>query len=73
MKATKPANKRMARYRERLRAAGRRPVQFWVPDTRAPEFVAQLRLQCLTLANDPAEAEVLGFAEQAATHIDSWQ
>lgn len=73
MTAANTANNKLIRHRERLRAAGLRPVQFWVPDTRAPEFVAQLRLQCLKLANDPAEAEVLGFTEQAATHIDSWQ
>jgi hypothetical protein len=73
MQSNKQATNKLTRHRERMRAAGLRPVQFWVPDTRAPEFVAQLRLQCLTLANDPAEAEVLGFAEQAATHIDSWQ
>jgi hypothetical protein len=73
MTVTNPANNKLVRHRERMRAAGLRPVQFWVPDTRAPEFVAQLRLQCLQLANDPVEAEVLGFTEQAATHIDSWQ
>ena len=73
MTVTNPANNKLVRHRERMRAAGLRPVQFWVPDTRAPEFVAQLRLQCLKLANDPTEAEVLGFTEQAATHIDSWQ
>ena len=73
MTAAKSTSNKLTRHRERMRAAGLRPVQFWVPDTRAPEFVAQLRLQCLTLANDPAEAEVLGFTEQAATHIDSWQ
>ena len=67
MKATKPANKRMARYRERLRAAGRRPVQFWVPDTRAPEFVALIRRQCQDLVNDPCEAQMLRFSEGAAT------
>ncbi|WP_419757805.1 antitoxin MazE family protein [Acidisoma sp.] len=30
---------RMASYRARMRADGLRPVQLWVPDTRAPEFV----------------------------------
>ena len=56
-----------------MRAAGLRPVQFWVPDTRAPEFVALVRLQCQALAKDPAENEVLGFTEQAATLIASWE
>ncbi len=30
----------MQRRREKLRAAGMRPVQIWVPDTRAPGFAA---------------------------------
>ncbi|MEY2341689.1 antitoxin MazE family protein [Acidithiobacillus sp. IBUN Pt1247-S3] len=29
---------KVARHRERMRAAGLRPVQFWVPDSRSPEF-----------------------------------
>ena len=73
MTVTNPANNKLVRHRERMRAAGLRPVQFWVPDTRAPEFVAQLRLQCVKLANDPAEAEVLGFTEQAATLLEHWE
>lgn len=54
------------RHRERLRAAGLRPVQFWVPDTRAPGFAAQLRRQCLALKGDAAESEAIGFGEAAA-------
>ena len=45
--AREAANQVVARYRERMRAAGLRPVQFWVPDTRSPEFVAEGRRQCL--------------------------
>lgn len=33
------------RYRERLRQQGLRPVQIWVPDTRAPGFAEQCRRQ----------------------------
>ena len=33
-----PPLKRMANYRQRMRAAGLRPVQIWVPDTSAPGF-----------------------------------
>jgi len=61
------------RHRERMRAAGLRPVQFWVPDTRAPEFVARVRRQCQSLKGDPAEAAVLRFTEEAATHIEGWK
>ena len=64
---------KVARHRERMRAAGLRPVQFWVPDTRSPEFTAQLRKQCQNLKGDPAEAEVLRFTEEVATHIEGWK
>jgi hypothetical protein len=58
---------KVARHRERMRAAGLRPVQFWVPDTRSPEFAAQVRQQCQNLNGDPSEADVLRFTEEAAT------
>ncbi|WP_230872014.1 antitoxin MazE-like protein, partial [Mycobacterium canetti] len=31
----------MRRYRERLRQRGLRPIQIWVPDVNAPEFVGE--------------------------------
>jgi hypothetical protein len=66
------ATAKVARYRERMRAAGLRPVQFWVPDTRSPEFAAQVRQQCQNIKGDPAEADVLRFTEEAATHVEGW-
>lgn len=63
---------KVARHRERMRAAGLRPVQFWVPDTRSPEFAAQVRQQCQSLKGDPQEADVLRFTEAAATHVEGW-
>ena len=64
---------KVARYRERMRAAGLRPVQFWVPDTRSPEFTAQVRKQCQGLKSDLAEAEVLCFTEEAASQVKGWE
>lgn len=64
---------KVARHRERMRAAGLRPVQFWVPDTRSPEFAAQVRQQCQNLKSDPAEAEVLRFTEDAASQVEGWE
>ena len=64
---------KVARHRERMRAAGLRPVQFWVPDTRAPEFAAEMRKQCQSLKGDPAEVDALRFAEEAATHVEGWE
>jgi hypothetical protein len=36
---------RVARRRAKLRAAGLRPVQLWVPDTRAAGFAEECRRQ----------------------------
>ncbi|MDK9725480.1 MAG: antitoxin MazE family protein [Sterolibacteriaceae bacterium MAG5] len=62
--ATNPAP-RMKQYRERLRAAGLRPIQLWVPDTRAPGFAAECRRQSAVLAQDTAEADAAAFIEAA--------
>lgn len=67
------AKTKMARSRERLRAAGLRPVQFWVPDTRLASFVEDLRLQCLALNNDSAEEDALKFAQAAANQVEGWK
>jgi hypothetical protein len=52
MSKPKAAAKNMERYRERLRAQGLRPVQLWVPDTRSPRFVKELRRQALLVARN---------------------
>ena len=40
----------MRRYRERLRAAGLRPVQLWIRDARSPAFIEEFRRQALRVA-----------------------
>ncbi len=72
MPSTHATSNKVAQHRQRLRAAGLRPVQFWVPDTRSPEFVAQVRQQCKSLQGDPAESAVLRFTEEAASHVAGW-
>lgn len=49
----------MSTYRERMRAAGLRPVQLWVPDTRSPEFLAKCRADALAVAKLEEGDEVL--------------
>jgi len=53
-----------------MRAAGLRPVQFWVPDTRVEGFIADLRRQCLALRGDAHEAEAIRFADEAAGYVE---
>ena len=54
---------RVARRRAKLRAAGLRPVQLWVPDARDPRFVEECRRQ-MQLIRDSATDE--SRAEDAA-------
>lgn len=54
--------RRMARYRQRMRAAGLRPVQIWVPDTRAPDFAEKCQRQARAVATrDPAGDDIMRF------------
>ena len=46
----KSGRAKVAAHRARLRAQGLRPIQIWVPDTRAPGFAAEARRQSLALA-----------------------
>lgn len=73
MGALNQGNDKVSRHRQRMRAAGFRPVQFWVPDTRAPDFAERVRQQCLKLKGDEAELDVLRFTEEAAGQVEGWQ
>ena len=57
-----PAPARMAGYRARMRAAGLRPVQIWVPDVRAPGFAEmcgrQARAIAFRMRNIPVHAKL---------------
>jgi hypothetical protein len=57
---------RVRRRRDKMRAAGLRPVQIWVPDTRAPGFAAECRRQ----------SELIAAAERtdaARTETEFWE
>ena len=73
MGALKQRTDKVDRHRQRMRAAGFRPVQFWVPDTRAADFAERVRQQCLKLKGDPAELDALRFAEAATGQVEGWQ
>lgn len=67
------ATEKVRRHRQRMRAAGYRPVQYWVPDTRSPEYRARLRRQIAALKGDVAEQEAIEWAQSAAAEIEDWQ
>src|SRR3546814_19756512 len=72
MAAIKQRADKVDRHRQRMRAAGFRPVQFWVPDTRGADFAERVRQQCLQLKGDPAELDALRFVEEAAAQVEGW-
>lgn len=45
------------------RAQGLRPVQIWVPDVRAPEFVAEAHRQSAAIAASEHEADDQAFVD----------
>lgn len=57
------SRERVARHRAALRAQGLRPKQIWVPDTRAPGFLAEARRQSRLIAERMAHSDDLAFAE----------
>ena len=57
---------RVQKHRAGLRAAGLRPVQIWVPDTRREGFKQECRRQSLLVRNDSQEADILNWLQTAA-------
>jgi hypothetical protein len=65
------SGERVHRHREKLRAAGLRPIQIWVPDTRRPGFAGECRRQSRLLQDDQQEAETLSWLE-AIGDVEGW-
>lgn len=63
---------RVQKHRAGLRAAGLRPVQIWVPDTRRSGFADECRRQSLALRGDSQEVDTLDWLE-AAADTEGWE
>lgn len=67
-----PSARHVQNYRERMRRAGLRLVQFWVPDSRIPGFADECRRQSQHAARARrAEREVLDWLDRARDD-DAW-
>jgi hypothetical protein len=64
----KPGTKRVQLRRDKLRAAGLRPIQIWVPDTRAPGFAEECERQCRLLATS-VDADVDEWLDAANAEL----
>ena len=66
-----PVGERVQKHRESLRAAGLRPMQMWVYDTRRPGFAEECRRQSLLVAEaDAADPDLDAFLEAALADLD---
>lgn len=71
--ASTPVNARVQRHRESLRAAGLRPVQIWVPDTRRPGFAQECQRQSRLVAQaDRADPSLDAFMDECLARVDGW-
>lgn len=65
-----PVTVRVQKRRAVLRAAGLRPLQIWVPDTRLPGFAEECRRQSQAVAQaDRADAAMLDFLDAALVDL----
>lgn len=62
---------RVRQHRERLRRQGLRPVQIWVPDVRAPQFLTEAHRQSIAIATSEGEADDQAFVEAISLPLDS--
>ncbi|HEY2382160.1 MAG TPA: antitoxin MazE family protein [Terriglobia bacterium] len=63
---------RVKKRRDALRAAGLRPVQIWIPDTRRRGFARECRRQSLSLRGDPQESRILRWLNKVAD-AEGWK
>ena len=59
---------RVRRRRDKLRELGMRPVQVWVPDTRAPGFAEELARQARLVSPSVTDAD-LSWLDDAADDL----
>ena len=72
MSKTTAARKSVQRYRDRMRQAGFRLVQLWVPDTRAEGFAEECRRQSRSAKRRRrTETDVLDWIE-AGSDVEGW-
>jgi len=68
-----PVTARVQKRRDLMRAAGLRPIQIWVPDTRRPSFAEECRRQSSLAAEaDQGNPALLDFLDEALGDVDGW-
>jgi hypothetical protein len=63
--------KRVRKHRDKMKAAGLKPVTIWVPDVNAPEFKAQVAREIAAI-NASADEKVI-LDELSGIEIEGWK
>lgn len=67
-------NMRVQKHRDSLRAAGMRPIQIWVPDTRKKGFNDECKRQSALVAKaDAGDYELQQFMDDALDDLEGWE
>ena len=61
---------RLRQYRQRLRKQGLRPIQIWVPDVNAPEFVREAHRQSALVAASDQDRDDQAFVDAVSSDWD---
>jgi hypothetical protein len=64
--------KRVRKHREKMKAAGLKPVTIWVPDVNAPGYREEIRRQC-ELINTSADSAIVLEGMLAIADFSDWQ
>jgi len=63
--------KRVRKHREKMKAAGLKPVTIWVPDINAPGFKEEIARAIEIIKNSPGEKAIL--EEFSDVDIEGWK
>jgi len=65
------APEKTAKFRERLRAQGLRPIQIWVPDVRSKTLVEEVTRQSLGVSRKD-ESDLMDELDMSAAQTEEW-
>jgi hypothetical protein len=65
-------SEKTAKYREKLRAQGLRPIQIWVPDTRSKSLAEEVSRQSLRVSKKD-DGELMDELDLAAAQTEDWE
>ncbi|HUC63502.1 MAG TPA: antitoxin MazE family protein [Alphaproteobacteria bacterium] len=68
----RPSRDKVRAHRARLRRQRLRPIQIWVPDTRARSFKAEAHRQSLAVATSPSARADQDFIDAASDLSGFW-